>query len=157
MKEEMDIDALLSARQKAERVIEGMPDGAIKEKAFEIAFRHLLADYNYPGKGKRGSRRKASNSTGAASAGAPQTEARRRSSKRQGPQSLVSELVNEGFFAEQRCLADIQNELETKGHHVKQTDLSPAMGRLTRAKILRRERQKNDKARSMWFYKGIEQ
>ena len=156
MKDETELENLIAMRQKAEKAVDGMPEGAIKEKAFEVAFRYLLDGYSPSAKGDKGIRRKKGSASRRASTAA-QAEARRRPSKKGGPMAIVTELIEDGFFDEQRCLSDIQSELEKRSHHFKLTDLSPAMGRLTRGKKLRREREKQDTGRSIWFYKRFDQ
>ena len=68
-------------------------------------------------------------------------------SGRRGPQPLITELAEEGYFKGKRVMADIQKKLEEKGHIYAQESLSPALLRLTRKKTLRRIKEKKG-----WVY-----
>jgi len=149
MKEEMDIDALLSARQKAERVVEGMPDGPMKEKAFEMVLSRLLNEVDQPTAPKR--RRRGTQARKRTSdPPAPTAPAR---SKRAGPRALLDELLNEGFFDTEQNLPETAAALENRGHIYKQEALSPHLLQMTRDKVLQRDRHQRDGEKEMWFYK----
>ena len=66
---------------------------------------------------------------------------------RKGPQTLIAELAEEGYFKSKRTIGDIQKKLEEKGHIYAPTSLSPPLLRLTRKKTLRRIKEKN-----VWVY-----
>ncbi len=67
--------------------------------------------------------------------------------KQEGPTSLVTELVEEGYFKAKRTLGDIQKKLEERGHIYAQTSISPALTRLTRKRTIRRIKEKKG-----WVY-----
>jgi hypothetical protein len=67
--------------------------------------------------------------------------------KQEGPTSLVTELVEEGFFKAKRTIGDIQKKLEERGHIYAQTSISPALTRLTRKRTIRRIKEKKG-----WVY-----
>lgn len=69
------------------------------------------------------------------------------SKKQDGPTSLVTELVEEGYFKTKRTLGDIQKKLEEMGHIYAQTSISPALTRLTRKRTIRRIKEKKG-----WVY-----
>ena len=58
--------------------------------------------------------------------------------KEKGPTSLITELIDEGYFKSKRTIADIQKKLEERGHIYAQTSISPQLTRLTRKRIIRR-------------------
>ncbi len=143
--DERDIANLIAMREAAEKVVEGMPDGPLKVKAFEMAFERLTAGAQVPAK-KPIRRKKKGRPKAGEQPGAKQTR------KPSGPKGLITELVAEGFFDEWRTLPDIQKRLEDRGHIYKQTALSPALLSLTQAKVLRRERRTEGK-REIWEYR----
>ena len=67
--------------------------------------------------------------------------------KRKGPQQLIAELAQEGYFKAKRSITDIQKKLEEKGHIYTQSSLSPPLLRLTRNRVLRRIKEKKG-----WVY-----
>ncbi len=58
--------------------------------------------------------------------------------KQEGPTSLITELIDEGYFKAKHTLADIQKKLEERGHIYAQTSISPQLTRLTRKRTIRR-------------------
>lgn len=58
--------------------------------------------------------------------------------KQEGPTSLITELIEEGYFKAKHTIADIQKKLEERGHIYAQTSISPQLTRLTRKRIIRR-------------------
>ncbi len=137
---------LTAIREAAEKVVEGMPDGPMKVKAFEMAFLRLQ-DAGTEGASKK--RRSRSKAGGGRKEKEP-TPKRRRSSS--GPQGHLRELIEEGFFDDWRSIPEIQEQLRTRGHNYEQEDLSKPLIRLTRAKALRRERRQREGQRNMWAY-----
>lgn len=137
---------LVAKRQAAEKAVEGV-DPALKEKAFEIVFLHLLDARGLPA--RRNAPRRA-RGIGSEIATKP---AAKKAKKPSGPKTLIAEFVREGFFDEPRTLTEVQDRLRDRGHHYKQSALSPALLSLTRSKTLRRERKKNGK-RDVWIYKN---
>lgn len=65
------------------------------------------------------------------------------------PMGLISELIDEGFFAEPKELGAVRMALREKGHFYPVTTLSPLMLRLVRRKELRRIRENK-----RWTYVG---
>ena len=112
---------LVAARKRAEAAVADMSDGALKEKAFEVILRSLLAT---------GSRQ----STTAA--------ADRPEKVHSAHPSSLSERINllaeEGFFSEPKSLSDIQMKLAEHGWHYPQTSLSTPLIRFVRQRRLRR-------------------
>lgn len=73
--------------------------------------------------------------------------------KRQGggPQTLIGELVEKGYFKSKRTIGDIQKKLEEMGHIYALTSLSTPLIRLTRSKNSALRRLKENK---QWVYVG---
>jgi hypothetical protein len=70
-----------------------------------------------------------------------QSNKARASGKSKSPTSLVSDLVNSGFFGQPRTLSEVQTQLKDKtGHQVPLTSLSPIFTRMLRSGSLDRER-----------------
>lgn len=57
-----------------------------------------------------------------------------------GPKSKLLELIEDGYFKEQRTLTDVKAELADRGFHIPVTSLSNPLMRLTRQKKLRRQK-----------------
>ena len=146
--DEDEIRELAAKRQAAERAVEGVAP-ALKEKAFEVLFRHLLETGGQSaGKAPRSPTR-AKSELGAKSATKP---AAKKTKKVSGPKGLITELVNDGFFDEWRSLPDIVERLRVGGHIYKQTGLSTPLRRLTQDKVLRRRERERDGGRKIWMY-----
>lgn len=65
-----------------------------------------------------------------------------------GGKTLIGALKEEGFFSEKRTLGDVREHLSTKGHILKNSDISPALVTLTRNGTLKREKHVN----GQWIY-----
>jgi hypothetical protein len=57
-----------------------------------------------------------------------------------GPKSYVLQLLEDGFFREQKTIADVKAELANHGHHIALTSLSGPLQRLTQERRLRRQK-----------------
>ena len=68
-------------------------------------------------------------------------------SKRTGPRDLIRELADEDYFKSKRTLQDVQKKLEEQGHIYAQTSLSNPLLALTKARTLRRLKDKK-----RWVY-----
>lgn len=123
-------DELVEIRKKAEKAVADMPEGDLKLKAFEVAFRHLLESRT------RGTEEQ------------PSTQ-RRRTGRRTRPRpeepdlrgelpKRIFDLRNDDFFAEPRTARAVQRELKTRGFHYSQAAVQMALLRLTRRRLLRR-------------------
>jgi hypothetical protein len=59
---------------------------------------------------------------------------------RQGPKGQVEALIDDGFFKEQRTIAEVKAELANRGHHIALTSLSGPLQKLTQERRLRRQK-----------------
>lgn len=143
--DESQIAEFIARRKAAEKVVEGMPDGPIKEKAFEVAFRDLLA-----GSGQSMSAGRRPKTGRKPRAGSP---ARTRRKTPSGPQARLAALVEDGFFDDWKGLPDIVQALRVKGHSYEQEDLGKPLLRMTRADILRREPRQRERGRTIYVYR----
>jgi len=73
----------------------------------------------------------------------------RRTAQKVGLMSLISQLIDGGFFKKPKELGAIKLALEEQGHFYPVTTLSPLMLRLVRKRELRRIKDKN-----RWLYVG---
>ena len=108
---------------------------AIEGTAEEVAL--LLHKFSSPGtaagaSGKKG-RRKARTASPKKTAGRTQ---------RKGPQQLMADLTEEGWFKSKRTIGEVQKKLEEKGHIYAMESLSTPLLRLTRNRTLRRIKDK---------------
>lgn len=67
----------------------------------------------------------------------------RTSSNGTSARSLVEEIQSEGFFAQDRTIADIREELLNRGHSFKSNEISPSLVALTKNKTLSRKKGEN--------------
>jgi hypothetical protein len=131
-----DENSLVAARKRAEEAVEGMPDGELKVEAFKIILNRLLIG---PG----------------AAPAVPDTKTRRRSrqsAKRESaattteqegvvPRSAPTRILAlkaDGFFEEQRGIAEVRDELQTHGWRYHITALSGTLMGLVQRRELRR-------------------
>ncbi len=148
------IKALTDAREAAEKVITGMAEGPLKEKAFEIAFAELIqndpAARGLPPSAAARPPRKRTSDDRERDEG---KDKHRKGRKTVGPKKLLSDLADDGFFDQARALPDIVEQLRTDGHTYKQEDLSRLLQLLTQARVLRREQRDSGKGkRKIWYY-----
>lgn len=133
----MNEDGLILARKTAETAVADMADGPLKVAAFQTILARLLDSQttNSTVPGLVTSRRK-------------QTTNQKQST---GTTDRILALFNEGFFAQQRSLPDIQKALAERGWHYPQENLGTPMTRLVRKKVLRRA-QIAESGRKIWKY-----
>jgi hypothetical protein len=67
---------------------------------------------------------------------------RSRNPSNSGPQALIAELIDDGFFRTQRSISEIQAKLRERGYIYEQPALSAPLLRLTKMKKLRRIKEK---------------
>ncbi len=150
---EAQLKDLVDKREAAERAVQGMPDGPLKEKAFEMIFQRLLDAEMRPvvkkTTAKKGTRRKEPQGQSAS-----EKQTAKKSPAKSGPQAHLKELLGDGFFRDAKAIADIVSELRIRGHTYKQTGLSLTLTRMTRAKLLRRKLipRKDGKKGSLFGY-----
>lgn len=61
-----------------------------------------------------------------------------------GPKAWLRELVKEGFFKKPKSSNAIREELETRSHHLKATDMTQPLEALCHEKLLRRKKETPD-------------
>jgi hypothetical protein len=138
----MELKFLVSARKKAESAVADMSDTTLKVAAFQTILSRLLEvarEQDLPRE-----------STGTALP----TATRRRGPGDflpAGTSSRILSLAEDGFFREQRSLAEIQTGLAERGWHYDQNNLSTPLARLVRRKVLRRT-QVADGSKKLWRY-----
>lgn len=150
--DDKDVQDLIAMRETAERVVEKMPEGPRKEKAFEIILQRLLDGHiqpRTPKRRRRGKQVKARATEASVSTAVPK-------SRKASPRAYLDELLNEGFFDSRRRLPEIAEKLRTGGHIYKQESLSPYLLKMTRDKVLRREQEAQEGGRAMWVYERAE-
>jgi hypothetical protein len=125
---------------EAETAVAAVKDPELRRAAFEKILERLLGPSTIE---KSGSKK---------TLPAAPVETRSKSKSRRGPTAHVEELINEGFFKEQRTLAQLKAELANRGHHVPQTSLSGPLQKLCQNKRLRRERLKADGEKATYGY-----
>jgi len=135
-------ESLIRIRKVAEEAVADMPTGDLKLAAFQTILRSLLEQ------GVATGRPAASSPATKQAAPSPKTGSK---AVRNGTTSRVMDLASEGFFKEQRTLAEIQKALEARGWYYEQEDLGTPLTRLTRKKALRRV-EGMDGSKRVWKY-----
>ena len=134
----MEMEALVAARKMAESAVAEMDVGSLKVAAFETILRKLL-DATSPAPSL--DRRSESSSD----------RRTMKTSSASGTTSRITGLVDEGFFGQQRTLAEIQGALAERGWHYDQNFLSTPVTRLVRRRVLRRT-QASEGTKKVWKY-----
>lgn len=94
-------------------------------------------------------RRKSSNSASNDTATDSNGERTSRS-KPNSARSLVEEMKDDGFFAQDRAISEVREELHTRGHSFKSNELSPVLLSMTKQKSLSRRKDNN----GGWVYRA---
>jgi hypothetical protein len=72
---------------------------------------------------------------------------------RRGPKAYVEELIRDGFFKQQKTIADVKAELANRGHHIPLTSLSGPLQSLAQQRQLRRQKiTAKDESKSTYAY-----
>jgi len=109
----------------------------------------LLPTSEEPTKPKR-RRRKISASTSNDLASESNGERSSRSKPNSG-KSLIEEMKNDGFFAQDRSISEVREELHTRGHSFKSNELSPVLLSMTKQKSLSRRKDES----GGWVYYAV--
>jgi len=135
-------NSLVEIRKQAEQAVHGMADGDLKVKAFETILNHLLSgNAGGPAASVAGADAKASPKQKGTAPKAPKSFGER-----------VLSLKADGFFTEQRSIAEIRQELKKNGWHYPVTSMSGPLQSLVQKKSLRRERVDEKEGRKGWKY-----
>lgn len=132
----MNLDHLINARQLAEQAVDDVQDRDLKLRAFEVILSAVLRD---------------SPNTQTARPAAPSREKREGQATNNSLASRILQLVADGFFFEQRSLAEIQTKLAEYGWHYPQTNLSTPLMRMVQQRKLRRT-QVAEGTKRLWKY-----
>lgn len=119
---------------EAEAAVAAMKDPELRRAAFEKILEQLLGQQTAPPA--------PSQKTGKRTPARPDT--RSAAKVQRGPSAYISELVDDGFFAKPKTIADVKAELANRGHHVPLTSLSGPLQKLCQTRRLRRQRAKAD-------------
>lgn len=71
-------------------------------------------------------------------------------SKPNSARSLIDEMKGDGFFAQDRAISEVRDELHTRGHSFKSNELSPVLLSMTKQKSLVRRKDDN----GGWVYRA---
>lgn len=133
-------------RKQAEAAVADMADREMKLRAFEVILSHLLA-------GTGGENPPLPKRDGA-SPGSAQVAGKVGISLPRSSRERLAFLQRQGFFANQRSLSDVQEELRKNGWHYPVTALSGPLQTLVQRRVLRREQGK-DGNRTIWKYSNF--
>lgn len=131
--------------EDAEKAVSGIKNEKLKEIAFDKLLNHLLKDHSPVGddedeeeKDEKPKRRRAKVKAKVSSNGGGSKPSK------DGPKAWLRELVEEGFFKKPKSSSAIREELETRSHHLKATDLTQPLEALCHEKLLRRKKETPD-------------
>lgn len=136
----MNAKKLVELRQAAEKAVADMPDGDLKVKAFEVILGHLMQSPDEP-----------------AAKAAPSQKATKAATKdpeTANTKSTVGRILvlrDEGFFRNQKSIAEACDELASHGWHYPQSSLSGPLQTLVQRRELRRKREKKGN-KTIWLY-----
>jgi len=121
--------------RQAEAAVGTMKDAELRKIAFEKILSRLMGDGLAPS-----NRQPACPETTKARTVTYTGKVRTEKASRGGPIACIQELVNEGFFNQQRTMGDLKTELANRGRHFPRTSLSAPLQRLTQGRVLRRQK-----------------
>ncbi|GAB4384130.1 MAG: hypothetical protein Kow0022_05790 [Phycisphaerales bacterium] len=127
---------------EAEAAVQSVKDPELRRVAFEKILESLLAGGSTSAPKKKTSKKTAKTPKTAKTAKKANVEkaAAKSAPRGKGPKARLLELIDDGFFNEQRTLAGVKAELANRGYHIPQTSLSGPLQSLTRERRLRREK-----------------
>jgi len=117
---------------EAETAVAAVKDPELRRAAFEKILEQLLGQ----GQPTRPSPRAANPPS------TPSKALAKEKTARPGPRGYIEDLINDGFFAHQKTIAEVKAELANRGHHVPLTGLSGPLQKLCQARRLRRQKKK---------------
>jgi hypothetical protein len=138
----MELANLVRSRRTAEEAVLDMADGPLKTAAFETILSQLIRQELNVAK---------SVAPDAAAARRPAARKKVAGQRSDGTTSRLLNLVEEGFFSQQRSLSEIRTVLAERGFHYQVEDLGTPVTRLVRRKYLRRV-QVSENRKKLWKY-----
>ncbi len=133
--------------EDAEKQVAGIKDVKFREIAFSKLVSHLLDGSTSDSDGEGSPEKKSKAKPMKRGAGkAPKA-------KTDGPKAWLEELINEKFFSKPKSSADIREELESRSHHLRATDLTGPLALLCHEKLLRRKKMASEKGgKTFWHW-----
>lgn len=137
--DQTQIDEMAKLAAAVEKAVAGVENADLKVIAYQVMLGQLIGNVsNSPT--TRGARAHPAKASGG------------QRPRKGGPTRHLAELLEEGFFDEQRNLSQTVEELRARGHLYRQSDISPVLARMVRAKQLRRLKVKNATGKDVWVY-----
>lgn len=148
----MNDDEYSKAVRRAESIVSGLIDPALRSVAFEQVLGSILsgARSSHPVRAQ----------TRASSIPPSKTEPRKdlqRGTVAGGPSAWVERLQEEGYFTEARTITDVVESIRATGHNVLSKDVTYPLVRLVAPAVrkLRRERQQiGGRGKKVWVYRN---
>ena len=131
---------------QAEKAVSGVKDPELRRVAFE----KILDDLLLGAGGASRPQPQAPSAHSETTHAAKHKPSGRPKAKLGGPQNYVQELIDDGFFAKPKTIAQVKAELENLGHHIPVTSLSGPLQRLCQKKSLRRQKTDGTFGYSKW-------
>lgn len=147
-KKQVDTIKIQKAVEEAERMVSGVKDDKLRPIAFRAILDVLLAGKFPTTTGKTKNRK-----------GKPKSDAQTgKTSKGKGVWKLLGELVEEGFFEEERTLKEVLAELKKRGYTFKSNAVSGPLVRYTKKEILsREEKAPPGSEKKIWHYSNYKE
>jgi hypothetical protein len=129
--------------EEAERQVSGIKDAKLREIAFSKLVSHLLDDHEETDNGSTETRVTKRNKT---------SQRKKTTNKQGGPKLWLTEFVEEGFFKKPKSAKEILEELETRSHHLKASDLTFPLRALCHDKRLRRKKLAGSDSKEVYHW-----
>ncbi|HHT9138974.1 MAG TPA: hypothetical protein ACFYEK_17230 [Candidatus Wunengus sp. YC60] len=141
MEKSIDLTQMQKLVEEAEQVASIVKDSQLKPVAFEIILGFLLHN------------RKTSFTGTCKVPKSDQSKEEIKNKKNEGTMTWLEELKEENFFEEPKNSSKILSALAERGHHLKDSDLTLPLQKLTKRKLLRRKKQAPiEGKREVWYY-----
>lgn len=127
---------------KAESEAAAVKDPELRKIAFERILAALMIGATGPANAVRKTKATAAKAR-------PEPTAKKVS---KGPMAYIQAMVSDGYFAAQREIGAVKDELGNRGHHIPRTSLSAPLQRLTQMKVLRRHKQAGARGKQTFVY-----
>jgi hypothetical protein len=135
---------------QAEQAVAGVKDPELRRAAFERVLIDLFGSDSSDS--PKGHSRGKTKSSGRSSRKAGKRVATAFAARRGGPSKYLEDLLDEGYFSEQKTLSEVKAELGNRGHHIPLTSLSGPLQSLCQKRKLRRQKIDSEGGRKTYGY-----
>lgn len=143
------LSRLQEAVKVADAASSSLPNVHKQLIAFEVILTHLVESEQTPAP----SAARGSHAEAVVPSAMPAGKPRGHDGRRPGPTAWLRELVEEGYFGQERTLSDVVAKFAERGHVLKSKDLTGQIEQLLTQKVLRRQPKASPSGgRDIWYY-----